>query len=560
MLTRTEVLIGAKLGAYEVLRFIGQGGTASVFEGRHALLGKHIAIKVLHEHLSSDPEVTARFVREARITAQLRHPHAIDVLDVGEDRGVAYLVMELLSGTSLAARVTERRVLPVDEALRIVFPVAAALSFAHAQGIIHRDVKPANIFLARDARGTTVPKLVDFGLSKLEGASGAAAHTATGILMGTVRYMAPEQTMGARFATAKSDQYSLAAVLYECVTGCPPFETEGFYELLEAIRNDVLKPPSAKNPRLPQGLDGAIVQALERDPDKRFPSVRGFAAALLPFAEAALADAWRRDFVDSSAAKVAWPRGSSAMQAAPGVRDEPPTSGPRRRPASTPNIASAPLDVKPVERAARRPPTPAEDVDWLVPFPKPSHLIEDAKHFRSTWITASQATLRGLGAWDRYEAAIDPAHRAALLSAVAGMWMPIDVARAHYLACDSLGFGESELVEIGRSAMRRANATALSLVSRMAQGVGVTPWTALAQSPRFRAATLDGGFIGIARLGPKEARVEYVGYPLAAIRYNRVTWRGIVIGTVELFCKKAYVKELSAQCDQRTLALKLSWV
>jgi serine/threonine protein kinase len=485
------VLIGAKLGQYEVLRFIGQGGTASVFEGRHTLLGKHVAIKVLHEHLASDLEVTARFVREARITAQLRHPHAIDVLDVGEDRGVAYLVMELLSGSSLAARVTERRVIPVDEALGIVFPVAAALSYAHAQGIIHRDVKPANVFLARDARGTSVPKLVDFGLSKLEGASGAAAHTATGILMGTVRYMAPEQTMGAKFATAKSDQYSLAAVLYECVAGCPPFETEGFYELLEAIRNEVLKPPSARNPRLPQGLDTAIVQALERDPDKRFPSVRAFAAALLPFAEAALADAWRRDFVDSSAAKMAWPRPSSAMKTvAAGLPDEPPVSGARPRAASTRDIALAPADVKAAERAPRRAPAPAEDVEWLVPFPKPSHQIEDAKHFRSTWITASQATLRGLGAWDRYEAAIDPAHRAALLSAVAGMWMPIDVARAHYMACDSLGRrcdGRTPRRCRSSRAWRRGSASLHGPRWRSRRASGPRRWTAASSASRASA-------------------------------------------------------------------------
>jgi serine/threonine protein kinase len=561
LLTRNEVLLGAKLGPYEILRFIGQGGTASVFEARHTLLGKLVAIKILHEHLASDAEVAGRFVREARITAQLRHPHAIDVLDVGEERGVAYLVMELLAGSSLSARIIDHRALPIDEALAIVFPVAAALSYAHAQGIIHRDVKPGNVFLARDARGTIVPKLVDFGISKLEGAQGAPAQTETGILMGTVLYMAPEQTMGAKFATAKSDQYSLAAVLYECVAGYAPFTTEGFYELLEAIRKEVLKLPSARNPRLPKGLDDVVVRALDRDPGKRFASVRSFAAALLPFADAALADAWRRDFADSSAGKVASSRSSSTMKAvAAATGGEAPASGPRQRQAPVISPGALPRDVKIVDRPPRPPPSPREETEWLVPFPKPRHQIEDARHFRSTWITASQATLRGLGAWDRYEAAIDPQHRAALVAAVAGVWMPMDVARAHYTACDTLGFSESELVEIGRSAMRRANATTLSLVSRMAQGVGVTPWTALAQTPRFRAATLDGGFIGIAKLGPKEARVEYVGYPLAGIRYNRVTWRGIVIGTVELFCRKAYVKEMPAQCDQRTLVLKLSWV
>ncbi|MGO8993150.1 MAG: serine/threonine-protein kinase [Polyangiaceae bacterium] len=556
LLTRNEILLGAKLGQYEILRFIGQGGTASVFEARHSVLGKHVAIKILHEHLASDAAVAARFLREARITAQLRHPHAIDVLDVGEERGVTYLVMELLEGSNLSTRLGDHRALSIDEALRVAFPVAAALAHAHGHGIIHRDVKPANIFLARDARGTIVPKLVDFGISKLVDAPGAPPLTDTDVVMGTVLYMAPEQTMGGKFATAKSDQYSLAAVLYECLAGSPPFTTDGFYELLEAVRSEALKPPSAKNPRLPAGLDEVIVRALERDPAKRFTSVRAFAAALLPFSEAALADAWRRDFADSSSSR----RSSATMKAVGGSQEEAPASGPRPREISTIGVAGIPRDVKIVERARPAPRAPPKELEWVVPFPKPRRQIEDAKHFRSTWITASQATLRGLGAWERYQAAIDPKHRDALLSAVAGVWMPMDVARAHYTACDTLGFSESELVEIGRSAMRRANATTLSLVSRMAQGVGVTPWTVLAQVPRLKSATLDDGFVAVARLGPKEARLEYVGYPLAGIRYNRVTWRGIVIGTVELFCQKAYVKEIPAQCDERSLVLTLSWV
>lgn len=569
-LTRNEILLGAKLGPYEVVRFIGQGGTASVFEGRHASLRKPVAIKILHEHLATDANVAARFVREGRIAAQLRHPHSLDVLDVGEERGVAYLVMELLDGNNLNARIIDHRALPLEEALTILFPVAAALAHAHGHGIIHRDVKPGNIFLARDARGTVVPKLVDFGISKIVDAPEGEPLTVTNVVMGTVLYMAPEQTMGGKFSTAKSDQYSLAAVLYECVAGRTPFEADGFYELIEAVRTAPLKPPSVGNPRLPKGLDDVLLRALDRDPAKRYASVRAFAGELLPFASEALSAAWRRDFAESTGAAKppSSPRSSVSVKSAPAeTQREPAHAKPsERRIASVVNLAVS-RDVKIVERAPERAAAAPgasrgeeKATEWLVPFPKPRHQIEDAKHFRSTWITASQATLRGLGVWDRYEAAIDPKHRDAVVSAVAGVWLPMDVARAHYSACDTLGFSETELVEIGRSAMRRANATTLSLISRMAQGVGVTPWTALAQVPRFKSATLDDGFIGIARLGPKEARVEYVGYPLAGIRYNRVTWRGIVIGTVELFCKKAYAKEIPAQCDHRTLVLKLSWV
>ena len=140
--------------------------------------------------------IAARFVREGRIAAQLRHPNSLDVLDVGEKRGLAYLVMELLDGCNLSTRLGERRALPLEDALALLFPVAAALAHAHGHGIIHRDVKPANIFLARDARANVVPKLVDFGVSKIVDAPEGAPLTVTNLVMGTVLYMAPEQTMG----------------------------------------------------------------------------------------------------------------------------------------------------------------------------------------------------------------------------------------------------------------------------------------------------------------------------------------------------------------------------
>ncbi len=199
-------------------------------------------------------------------------------------------------------------------------------------------------------------------------------------------------------------------------------------------------------------------------------------------------------------------------------------------------------------------------LEWVLPFPRPKAQIGDAKHFRSTWLTASQATIRGKGLGEKYEAALDPKHRDAVLAAVPGVWLPIEVAAAHYRACDTLGLPDSELVEVGRLAMRRANATTLAFVSRVAQGAGVTPWVALSHVQRFWSQTCDDGAIAVAKLGPKEARVEVVGYGLAGIRYNRVTFRGILLGSVELFCQKAYVKELTSQCDARTLVLRLSWV
>ena len=196
----------------------------------------------------------------------------------------------------------------------------------------------------------------------------------------------------------------------------------------------------------------------------------------------------------------------------------------------------------------------------FLPFPMLRERIADGTHFRSTWLTASQAALRERGHGARYATLLAPEHKERILSIVAGLWVPMDVARAHYLACDDLQLPSQELVDIGMGAARRANATVLSIAFRLARGAGVTPWTILAQIQKIWDRTSKGGGVAVWKLGPKEARIEVVGYPLAHIRYNRITFRGIVLAVVELFCKKMYVSEVPTQCSRRTLGFRLSWV
>lgn len=202
-----------------------------------------------------------------------------------------------------------------------------------------------------------------------------------------------------------------------------------------------------------------------------------------------------------------------------------------------------------------------EPEDWLVPLPASRNRVPDATEFRSTWITASQGTLRSRGLRERYEALVAPEHRDVLLNIIAGEWLPMAVARAHYTACDRLGLRTDELLEIGSEATRKANKTHIAFVARMAQVAGATPWTMLAQTPRIIARSFrGGGAIAVARLGPKDARLEIVGFPVAGLRYLRVTMRTIVGGMVELFCERAYVKDIAALCDERVLAMHISWV
>jgi serine/threonine protein kinase len=327
---RSELLKGVRLGPYQIGALIGHGATASVFEGVHTGLGKSVAIKVLHEHLTCDEEMRARFVREGRVAARLDHPNVVGILDVGVEGDVAYLVMERLTGQDGSQFLRERKRVSIAEALDVLLPVAAALAFAHDRGIVHRDLKPANVFLARDHHGDVQPKIVDFGLSKLMTTMVETAPlTAHDTVIGTLQYMAPEQTFGTKHAGARADQYALAVILFEAVTGQAPFEDESFYALLEKVRHAPLPRPSERLPGLPEAFDEALLRALARDPADRFPDVRAFARALLPMADARTATLWERDFSSTPSTPIAIP--------------PPSTRTPEANPSSTQSSAVRPL-------------------------------------------------------------------------------------------------------------------------------------------------------------------------------------------------------------------------
>ena len=183
-----------------------------------------------------------------------------------------------------------------------------------------------------------------------------------------------------------------------------------------------------------------------------------------------------------------------------------------------------------------------------------------ATHFRSTWLTSSLATLRERGLFDAYAAALPPVHREAVMATVAGVWLPIETAMAHYGACDRLELPTNDLLALGVTAIRRAQATNLAFVARLATSVGVTPWTILSHSARLWSNTCTGGGVAVWELGPKEARIDLVGFPLARYRYNRITMRGIVQAVIELFCAKVYAREIASSCNDTELAFRVSWV
>ncbi len=285
---------GTVLGRYQLVRLLGRGGMGAVYEGTHLDLKKRVAIKTLRPGIAALPGAQARFLREGEAASRIQHRNVVDVTDVGTAGGVTYLVMELLEGQDLAERLEQVGALPVAETLEILLPVLAAIAVAHDEGVIHRDLKPENIFLSRPRHGGVEPKVLDFGISKISsrGSGNTLALTGTGASMGTPYYMAPEQIRSAAGADARSDQYALGAILYQCVTGRRAHEGATIYEVIRSVGDGSFPPPRAVRPDLPRALDDVILRAMRLDPAQRFSSVRALGQALLPFAAPAARARW----------------------------------------------------------------------------------------------------------------------------------------------------------------------------------------------------------------------------------------------------------------------------
>jgi len=249
---------------YDVIEELGRGGMGVVYLGRHQKIGRDVALKVLLSSLSSSDRVRERFIREAQATGRVDHPNVVQVWDVGlTEGGAPFMVMELLRGEPLSARLERERRLPLADALMIARQLLSGLSAAHAAGVVHRDVKPENIVL-RD--GVNV-KIVDFGVARVLGA-GVPAITQQGDLVGTPGYFAPEQGQGAP-VDERSDVWAATVVLYEMTTGELPFEGRNVVETLAAVANAEPRVPSEIRPYLPKRLDLIIRAGLEKDPEKR---------------------------------------------------------------------------------------------------------------------------------------------------------------------------------------------------------------------------------------------------------------------------------------------------
>jgi serine/threonine-protein kinase len=258
-------------GRYRVLERLGSGGMAEVYLAEDQLLGRQVALKVLHQHFAEDQEFVERFRREASSAAGLSHQNIVGIFDRGEWNGTYYIAMEYVAGRSLKAIVREQGALDPATAIDIVVQILRGARFAHRRGVVHRDLKPHNVILDEEGRA----RVTDFGIAR----AGASDMTLTGSIMGTAQYLSPEQAQG-QAVSAASDLYSVGVILYELLTGVVPFEGETAVAIAFKQVSAEPLPPSALNPALPAALDAIVLRALAKDPAQRFADADEFIAAL----------------------------------------------------------------------------------------------------------------------------------------------------------------------------------------------------------------------------------------------------------------------------------------
>ncbi|HEX9049013.1 MAG TPA: serine/threonine-protein kinase [Anaeromyxobacter sp.] len=300
--------VGSALGNYELVDLLGKGAMGRVFRARHVLLGREVAIKVLNPDLAARPDIVDRFFREARVVNDIDHQNIVEVTDFVEAPGIAYLVMELLEGVSLREllKAKGRKYPPLSRLLGILIQVCEALEAAHAKGVVHRDLKPDNVFVV-EREGEDFVKVLDFGIAKLRDSGDDQASTMSGMILGTPHYMSPEQALG-KSVDRLADVWAAGVVLYEVLAGAVPFTAASFVELAVKIREQPPKPLPPKTPRgekIPPALADVVMRCLEKKPGDRLRSMAALADALREPRKARAAQRSRRRVAGIAAAVAA---------------------------------------------------------------------------------------------------------------------------------------------------------------------------------------------------------------------------------------------------------------
>jgi eukaryotic-like serine/threonine-protein kinase len=329
-------------GKYRIVRLIGDGGMGTVYEARHEVLGSGVALKFLHADLAKRPGLTQRFLQEARVSATIQSLHVTHVTDVDTAQdGSPYLVMELLSGQGLQAMLDRQGKLPVDQAVDFALQILAGLEAAHAMGVVHRDLKPDNVFVTTSSGGPLL-KLIDFGIAKLRTSSEfTKGLTRAGVVMGTPEYMAPEQLLSAQTTDQRADIYSLGVMLFEMISGVRPADGDDAEIIVAAVEGGRVRKLRDVAPGLPDGLVALIERATLPDREQRFESATAMRLALAPFA-GPLSQAGRLAAIAEPHSALAAPA-SAALLGLPGSFPAPATSVPKTLPPDGPPLSVSQL-------------------------------------------------------------------------------------------------------------------------------------------------------------------------------------------------------------------------
>ena len=287
----SQRIIGDK---YKVIRQLGEGAMGEVYEAENTWTRRRVAIKVLRRDIAKNPGLIDRFLQEGRSTTMISHPNIIDVLDMGKDLrdGSLYMVQEFLTGIRLDQLLSKQKSLPLRDTLDIAIPIMGGLVEAHKRSVVHRDIKPENIILARSGQGKVIPKLIDFGISKLRNEN--RRHTSPGMLMGTPQYMAPEQVRASDQIDERVDIWAVGTLLYEMLSGRCPFEAKGLTDLFSKICGGRATPLSDVAPDVPRGLEAIIHEALQREADHRHASMQAMLTAILECEDLGELGGWLR--------------------------------------------------------------------------------------------------------------------------------------------------------------------------------------------------------------------------------------------------------------------------